>query len=55
MGVTSTGASMEDMENMKASTKVTSTRSYTKASTKASMGDFMEVMEPFVKTMEAFI
>ena len=40
-------ASMEDMEDMKASTEVT----YTGASTKASM----EVMEAFVEVMKAFM
>ena len=51
-------ASMEDMEDMKASTYVTSTGAFTKAptkasmkvtSTKASMVAFMEVMEAFVE------
>ena len=39
-------ASMEDMEDMKASTEATST--------KVSMDAFMEVMEAFVEVMKAF-
>ena len=57
-------ASMEDMENMKASTDVPSTGASTKSSTiisiegnstGASMEAFMVVMEAFVEVMEAFI
>ena len=42
--------SMDDMEDMKASTEETSTGAFTKASTKTSM----EVMEAFNEVMEAF-
>ena len=57
-------ASMEDMEDMKASTEVTSTGAFKKASTKgsmevtstkSSMKAFMEVMEAFAEAMEAFM
>eukprot|EP00904_Undaria_pinnatifida_P007399 jgi/Undpi1/378/HiC_scaffold_1.g00374.m1 len=44
-------ASIEYVEDMKASTEITSTG----ASTKASMEDFMEVMEAFAEVMEAFM
>ena len=53
-------ASMEDMEDMKASTDVPSTGASTKAfmevtSTKSSMEAFMEVLEAVVGVMEAFM
>ena len=53
-------APMDDIEDIKASTKETSMGEYTTASmevtfTKASVEDFMEVTEPFVEVMETFI
>ena len=56
MEATSTEASMEDMEDMKASTDVTSTGASTKASTKASMEvtSMKAYMEAFVELLKAF-
>ena len=45
---------MNDVEDMKGFTKITSTGSYTKALTKASIEAFMGEMEAFAKVVEAF-